>query len=159
MSTDTKELTVRRTVLVAASQARAFTVFTEGMTGWWPPSHHIGKAELARVVIEPRAGGRWYECGVDGSECEWGHVLVWEPNARIAFSWHLDGEWKYQPDLATASEVEIRFVPKGPKETSVELTHRYIERHRGAVSVFEQVGSPEGWNGLLELYRKAADAQ
>src|SRR5262249_60549990 len=76
MSTDTKELTVRRTVLVAASQARAFTVFTEGMTGWWPPSHHIGKADLAGGVIGPRAGGRWYECGVDGSECEWGRVLA-----------------------------------------------------------------------------------
>jgi len=158
MSTDTKELIVRRTVVVAASQERAFTVFTEGMTSWWPASHHLGQVDLARVVVEPRAGGRWYERGVDGSECEWGRVLVWEPNGRVAFSWHLDGEWKYQPDPATASEVEIRFVPKGPKETSVELTHRYIERHGGAASVFDGVGSSEGWTGLLELYRKVADA-
>ena len=84
---------------------------------------------------------------------------MWEPNGRVAFSWHLDGEWKYQPDPATASEVEIRFVPQGPQETSVELTHRYIERHVGATSVFEGVGSAEGWNGLLELYRRVADAR
>ncbi len=159
MSADTKELTVHRTILVAASQERAFSVFTQGMTSWWPASHHIAKVDLERIVVEPKAGGRWYERGVDGSECEWGRVLVWEPNGRVTFAWHLDGEWVYRPDPATSSEVEIRFVPKGPKETSVELTHRFIERHANATSVFDGVGSPEGWNGLLELFRRTAETQ
>ena len=158
MSTETKDLSVRRTLVIAASQARAFSVFTSGMTSWWPPSHHIGKAPLALIVVEPRAGGRWYERGDDGSECEWGRVLVWQPNERVAFSWHLDGDWQYQADPASASEVEIQFVPKGPKETEVVLIHRHIERHAGAVKVFEGVGSPQGWNGLLQLFRQSAEA-
>ena len=74
---------VRKSVRVAAPQERAFEVFTAGIGRWWPKSHHIGAADLDTFVIEPRAGGRWYERGVDGSECEVGKVLAWEPPARL----------------------------------------------------------------------------
>jgi hypothetical protein len=46
-------------------------------------------SELDAPVIEPKAGGRWYERGVDGVECEIGKVLVWEPRARRVLAWQL----------------------------------------------------------------------
>jgi uncharacterized protein YndB with AHSA1/START domain len=114
--------TVRKSVRVKASQAHAFEVFTARFDSWWPKSHHIGKAEMKESVIEARAGGRWYEKGVDGSECNWGTVLAWEPPSRVVLSWHING--KFQPDEGVQSEVEIRFTPENPDTTLVELEHR-----------------------------------
>ena len=57
------EQAVRREITVAAPPERAFAVFTERMDTWWPRSYTIGSAELDKVVIEPREGGRWYEPG------------------------------------------------------------------------------------------------
>ena len=68
---------VRRSIRVKATPARAFEVFAARMGSWWPKSHSVGTSPLREVIIEPRAGGRWYERGEDGSECEWGHVLEW----------------------------------------------------------------------------------
>lgn len=41
------------------------------------PDYHLGEAEYAEAVIEPREGGRWFERSTDGSECDWGRLLVW----------------------------------------------------------------------------------
>jgi uncharacterized protein YndB with AHSA1/START domain len=79
-------------MLVNAAPERAFPVFTAGTGRWWPRSHHIGVADPETFVIEPRAGGRWYERGVDGAECEIDKVLVWEPPARLVLAWQLTTE-------------------------------------------------------------------
>ena len=64
-----------------APPAVAWRVFTEKMGTWWPlATHKIGKATAVDAVIEPRVGGRWYERGDDGSTCDWGRVLAWEPH-------------------------------------------------------------------------------
>ena len=68
---------VRKSVTVAAPIAIGFEVFTARMDSRWPmASHHIGEADCAAVVIEPRAGSRWFERGIDGVECLWGRVLT-----------------------------------------------------------------------------------
>jgi len=64
------ETSVRKTVTVNAPIDRAFDVFTSGFDSWWPRSHHIAKVDMAEAILEPRAGGRWYERGADGSECD-----------------------------------------------------------------------------------------
>ena len=128
MTTGTR-ISVTKSVTVNAGRERAFTVFTEKFFTWWPKSHHIGDAELADAVIEPKVGGRWYERGVDGAECDWGRVLAYEPPDRVVLSWHLQGDWSYDPDPAKASEIEVRFVKEAARRTRVELTHRHIERH------------------------------
>jgi len=152
MTTGTTNLTVTKTVTVRAGREHAFTVFTERFFGWWPKSHHIGDAELADAVIEPRTGGRWYERGTDGVECDWGQVLAWEPPGRLVLSWHLQDDWNYHPDPAKASEIEVRFVAEAPDRTRVELEHRHIERHDGADDVRSAVSSPNGWSGILVAY-------
>lgn len=143
---------VHKTVTVRASKERAFTVFTEQFNTWWPREHHLGDAELAEAVIESTVGGRFYERCVDGSECDWGRVLAYEPPDRVVLSWQLQGDWKVDPDPAKASEIEVRFIAEGPNQTRVELEHRHIERHTLAERVVEGVDSPDGWAGILARY-------
>ncbi len=120
-------LAVRRSILVSVSQERAFEVFTRRLSVWWPQGHHIGSANEYEPLIEPREGGRWYERGADGSECDWGRVLRWEPPRQIVLAWQISPQWTYDPDLLT--EVEVRFIPEGPDHTRVELELRGLEAY------------------------------
>jgi uncharacterized protein YndB with AHSA1/START domain len=147
---------VRKSVRVGAPPERAFEAFTAGVGRWWPKTHHIGASDLDTQVIEPKAGGRWYERGVDGVECALGKVLVWEPPARLVLGWQLTPDWKFDPDLMT--EVEVRFIPNGPKATLVELEHRNLDRFGDRADAFRrQIDSPEGWGGILQLFAQTAE--
>ena len=144
---------VRRGITVAAPQQRAFEVFTARLGAWWPRDYHIGQAPMTDFIIEPKVGGRWYEVGEDGSECDTGRVLAYEPPDRLVLAWQLDAQWQYDPDAEHASEVEIRFIAEGPKQTRVELEHRHFERHgAGAEGVRSGIESPNGWTAILEIY-------
>lgn len=144
---------VRHSITVAAPQERAFTTFTQGMSSWWPRSHKIGPAELAEAVIEEREGGRWYERDVDGSECEWGKVLVWEPPTRVVLAWQLSGEWAYDADLIT--ELEVSFVRIGPDETRVDLEHRGLDAYgERAAEMRDTFDGPNAWRGILEEFAR-----
>lgn len=150
---------VRRTITVAVSQQRAFEVFTAQFGTWWPKEYSIGAADMADFVVEPKVGGRWYEVGVDGTECDTGRVTAFDPPDRLILAWHLNESWQYDPDPAHASEVEVRFVADGPTRTSVELEHRGFERHGGgADAVRSGVDSPQGWAYCLERFAERAAA-
>jgi uncharacterized protein YndB with AHSA1/START domain len=152
--------TVRKSVTVAAGVERAFQVFTDGFDTWWPRSHHIGTAPLEKAVIEPGVGGRCYGRSVDGTECPWGRIVVWEPPQRFAFAWQINGQWQYEPDLARASEVEVRFTPLPGGGTRVDLEHRHLERHGAdAEAVRTGVDSPGGWGGLLQIFADKVDGR
>ena len=149
---------VRRSVFVAVPPERAFRVFAEGFAGWWPASHSVLDAEQAGAYIEPAAGGRWYERGVDGKECDWGRVLAYEPPDRLLLSWHLDQEFEPDPDPSRAGEVEVTFTREGDG-TRVVLEHRGFERRAdGGAQVAESVAGEGGWSGLLVAYAEAAQA-
>ncbi|HEX3430084.1 MAG TPA: SRPBCC family protein [Rhizomicrobium sp.] len=145
---------VRKAIVVNAPQAHAFDVFARRFDAWWPKDHHIGKAAMREAVIEPRAGGRWYEKGDDGSECEWGRVLAWEPPNRLVLAWKING--KFQVDESVDSEVEVRFLAEGANRTRVELEHRIAAADAEALR--EAVDSPRGWGTVLETYAREAAA-
>jgi uncharacterized protein YndB with AHSA1/START domain len=143
---------VQRSVTVNAPPERAFEVFTTGMSSWWPiESHHIGDEMAVEVIIEPRAGGRWFERDAHGGECVWGFVTEWAPPHRVVLAWHLTSKWDFDPDSGKASEIEVRFTP-GPEGTLVELEHRGFEADP---RVGEAVAEPGGWSDLLATYAKA----
>src|SRR5712692_11117876 len=70
---------------------KAFRVFTSSFNTWWPHEFHIGQAEMAKAILEPRAGGRWYERGwtaanATGAECWHGshRFGFWSPGRSTA---------------------------------------------------------------------------
>jgi uncharacterized protein YndB with AHSA1/START domain len=156
--TQTSEAPVRKSITVKASPERAFQVFTEGVDTWWPRTHHIGKSPMKQCIIESRAGGRCYSEQVDGTDCDWGRVLVWEPPRRFVLAWQITHTFGYEPDLAKASEVEVRFTPVANGATRVDLEHRHLERHgAGAAAMRAAIDSPNGWTTILQLFAGAAE--
>ncbi|MGB0122488.1 MAG: SRPBCC family protein [Silvibacterium sp.] len=155
------EAVVRKSVRVQAPIERAFSVFIEQMETWWPATHHIGKVPFETIFVEPRVGGRWYERNAAGELCDWGTVLAWDPPHRVVFSWHVgpahdQPDWKADPDMAKASEVEVRFMAEGPRETLVELVHSKLERHgEGYEQLRAMFDGPGAWEQILAMYAEA----
>jgi uncharacterized protein YndB with AHSA1/START domain len=162
MSTETTRgpatISVQKTVVVDVPREHAFDVFTRDISKWWPlQSHSIGSKPTKAAVIEPFEGGRWYEQGVDGSECDWGQVLVWEPPSRIVLSWEISCNWQHDSSISTL--VEIQFVELGENSTRVELDHRQLESYDNDAEKMRSIFDSEGgWAGILEHYRQAANA-
>jgi Activator of Hsp90 ATPase homolog 1-like protein len=147
---------VRKSITVKAGAAHAFEVFTGRIGSWWPRSHCIASSPQQDVILEPRAGGRWYEIGEDGSQCNWGKVLAWEPPTRVLLGWQVNGNWKYDPDFIT--EVEVTFTPIDASSTRVDLEHRNLERFGDTIEdVRSKIDSPNGWTGILKVYAEVAE--
>ena len=145
---------IRKTLTVKAPIDRAFAVFAARMGEWWHKEHSIAQGTTqADVVIEPRAGGRWYEKGADGSEHPWGRVIAYEPPRRLVLAWQLTREFVFDPDFETI--VEVRFEEQDGG-TLVQFEHRDLERMgAGAAEALE--GMDGGWAMLLDLYRAEAE--
>ena len=156
MTTQAQDTTVRTQIVVDAPADRAFRLFTERFDRIKPREHNMLGVDIAESVFEPRAGGRVYDRGVDGSECQWGRVLAYEPPDRILFSWDINPTWQIEPDLAKTSEVEVRFVADGPDRTRVELEHRHLDRHGdGWDGMREGVRGDQGWPLYLQRFAAA----
>jgi uncharacterized protein YndB with AHSA1/START domain len=143
---------VRKRMRVNAPPARAFDVFTTGMRRWWRADYSINRSPIRDIVVEPRAGGRWFERGEDGSECQWGKVLAWEPPGRLVLAWQITPEWQFDPNLLT--EIEVRFTADGGSGTLVELEHR-LDGYGAAAAQMREIfdaPAPNAWMGLLERF-------
>jgi uncharacterized protein YndB with AHSA1/START domain len=151
--TQTDSAVVRRQIIVEAPAEKAFSVFTERLGDFKPPEHNLLSAPIAETVFEPRVGGHIFDRAVDGTECRWARVLVYEPPIRVVFSWDIGPTWQLETNQENASEVEVRFVEEAPDRTRVELEHRNIDRHGpGWEGVADGVGGDEGWPLYLTRY-------
>ena len=147
---------VRKQLIVKASQSRAFAVFTAEMSRWWPATHSILKSPLKECIVEPRVGGRWYAVGEDGSSCETGYVIAWQPPQGLVLAWQINAEWQFDPELVT--EVEVRFIAESADTTRVELEHRHLERMGAkAAEARDAVDSPGGWGAILGSFKNYAE--
>jgi uncharacterized protein YndB with AHSA1/START domain len=144
---------IRKTIDVQVPIDRAFRVFTRRMGEWWFKEHSINRASAQKdVVIEPHPGGRWYEIGEDGSECDWGRVIEWDEPNRLVLAWQIDAQWTYDPAFETA--VEVSFEQRG-NSTIVRLEHRDLERF-GEAAARQAQQMDEGWGTLLARYQALA---
>jgi hypothetical protein len=151
--------TVRKSIIVKAGAERAFRVFTEGIDTWWPRSHHIGASPMKKAILEGRSGGRCYTEQEDGTECDWGQVLNWDPPRRFVMAWQVSPMWQYEPDLTKSSEVEVRFTAERDGSTRVDLEHRHFERHgAGWEQMRAQIDAAGGWGGMLQMFATKAEA-
>lgn len=160
MSTQTNDTSISRSLTVAAEPERAFAVFTDDFGGWFPREYNLLGSEIAERTFEPRQGGLVYDVGTDGSRCEWGRVIAYEPPARVVFGWAIGPTWQIEDDDSKISEVEVLFTPAGAGSTLVELEHRHLDRHGdGWEGLRAALTADGGWGWALEAFgRRAAGA-
>jgi uncharacterized protein YndB with AHSA1/START domain len=157
MTTQAEETSIRTEVVVAAPIERAFRVFTERFDQIKPREHNLLGVDIAESVFEPRSGGRVYDRGVDGSECQWGRVLAYQPPERIVFTWDISPRWQIESELDRASEVEVRFSAETQERTRVTLEHRHLDRHgEGWEGLRDGVAGDQGWPLYLARYAEQA---
>jgi uncharacterized protein YndB with AHSA1/START domain len=153
MTTQAQDTSVRAQTVVEVAIERAFALFTEEFDSIKPREHNLLAVDIAESVFEPREGGRIYDRGVDGSECQWARVLAYEPPHRVVFSWDISPRWQIESDPDKASEVEIRFISETADRTRVELEHRNLDRHGdGWEGVREGVHGDQGWPLYLDRF-------
>jgi uncharacterized protein YndB with AHSA1/START domain len=110
------------TAFVAVDPELAFEVFTREVDVWWRrgPQYRPGRGRDGTMRLEGRVGGRVLEVYDEaaGDVYELGRVRVWDPPARLVFTWR---GTNFTPEQST--EVEVRFEPDAGG-TRVTLEHR-----------------------------------
>ena len=138
---------------VAVGVERAFEVFTTDFDRIKPREHNMLGEDIAETILEPRAGGRLYDRGVNGATCDWGGVLAFEPPHRLILAWNISPHWQLESDASHASEIEITFTALDDAHTRVDLVHRYLDRHGdGWQGLRGGLEAPEGWPLYLGRY-------
>jgi uncharacterized protein YndB with AHSA1/START domain len=136
---------LRKQLKVSLPTQPAFELFTAGIGKWWPLlTHSVGEEQAVTCFFEGWLGGRIVEVLKDGSQSEWGRVILWEPFHKVSFYWY--------PGRAadTAQEVTVTFneISTG---TLVELVHTGWE-NLGAVAQARRDGYDTGWDYVLAKY-------
>ena len=103
-----------KTVLLACGPARAFELFTEHASAWWPVERRHTKDPASAIAM--LASGRFWERAADGREVELGVVRVWEPPSRLVLDWYPG------TDAEHPTSVTIRFEAEGTG-TRVTVEH------------------------------------
>lgn len=156
MNAVVQDILVKKNITINAPQAHVFRIFHEHHDAWWPRQHHIGKSEPFTAILEPEVGGRWYEKGEDGSECDWGRVLAWEPHSRILLSWDINLQWQFEPNFGV--EVEVTFEHIGDTQTRLCLEHRRLEVYGDQAEMMRAIfDSIEGWGGTIKALAALAE--
>lgn len=137
---------IRVSFTVDCDAEHAFDTWTQRATAWWPPEHTVSHERGARIVFEPRRGGRIFELTARGQEIEWGQVVEWDRPRRLRYLWHI------ATDPANATDVEILFRELPGDATRVEIEHGGWER-LGDFGQTWRDANTAGWDGVLPSYQ------
>jgi uncharacterized protein YndB with AHSA1/START domain len=150
---------VCQSVLVRSDRPHTFDTFVATIGTWWPVNpFSAGKDRICSVTFERRPGGRIYETWHDGTEVDWGEVLVWEPPARFVMTWNM---------TSVVTEVELTFAELGPALTRVAVEHRgweqlteeQLARDCALPGGYTGGAYREGWARILGCLAAAAGGQ
>jgi len=106
---------IEKSAYLVCPPARAFTLFTERASDWWPEG--LRHTSDPRSDIRMLADGRFWERAGDGREIELGRVLVWEPAKRLILDFYPG------TDAEHPTEVVVRFAEENGG-TRVVVQHR-----------------------------------
>ncbi|GAA0192897.1 SRPBCC family protein [Fulvivirga kasyanovii] len=159
MKNDKVEESVHRSITVEEPPEKAFEMFVNKFHEWWPQEYTWSQEVLDFIAIEPKQGGRCFERGPNGFECDWGRVIRYEPPYAITFTWQIGLNRDPVPDSDKASIVEVRFEAED-SQTHVQVNHHSFSRHgEGWQQYVAGLASAQGWSWLLDKYAAAFDTQ
>lgn len=136
-----------KTVHLPVPPDRAFALFTEHASEWWPEDRRHTKDPESTIAIE--AGGRFFERSRAGVEVELGRVRTWSPPDRLELDFYI----ATGPDQPT--DVTVTFVAEGAG-TRVTVHQRPT---RASLSLWNE-RAPRfvaSWERVLEALAKAAE--
>jgi uncharacterized protein YndB with AHSA1/START domain len=141
-------MTIRKSIRVERPVEAAFRLFTAEIGRWWPlhEGYSHGGERADQIHLECRHGGRFFERFSDGEELTIGTVLVYEPPARVVFTWR-------SPGWDAPTEVDVRFTADSGG-TRVELEHRGWES-AGPNAAAAAKRFDGGWDTVLARYAAA----
>ena len=80
-------------ITVPLDNDRAFRLFTEEMSDWWPlESHSLSASDgvpANSVDVPSEVGAQVLETKRDGSRAPWGRVTEYDPGKAYGMSWHV----------------------------------------------------------------------
>jgi|CXWL01.1.fsa_nt_gi hypothetical protein len=120
-----------KSIVLACAPKRAFTLFTEHASEWWPPSRRHTNDPTSTILLT--SSGRFYERAADGREVDLGKIRQWEPGRRVLLNFYPG------TDAEHPTEVEISFTAEGAG-TRVTIDHR------------PTVSSEALWEGRVSRY-------
>ena len=135
-------MTIRKSIRVERAPEISFRVFCEHISEWWPGG--FGGKD-AKLFMEGRVGGRFYERRADGTEYQIGQVTAYQPPSVVAFTWRA-------PSWEVTTQVEVRFSAED-SGTRVELEHSGWEQDAKTRDARKNYDS--GWDGILGHYQAA----
>jgi uncharacterized protein YndB with AHSA1/START domain len=138
-------MTIRKSIRVERAPEISFRVFCESISEWWPGG--FGGKD-AKLFMEGRVGGRFYERRADGTEYQIGQVTAYQPPSVVAFTWRA-------PSWEVTTRVEVRFSAED-RGTRVELEHGGWEQDAKTRDARKNYDA--GWDRILGHYQ-AASAQ
>jgi uncharacterized protein YndB with AHSA1/START domain len=114
---------IEKSVVLACPPERAFVLFTEHASSWWPGSrrHTPDPESTIRMVPE----GRFWEQAHDGRQVELGRVRHWEPPIRLVLDFFVGTDADHPTEVTVTFADEAGrtrvLVRHGPKPESEAL--------------------------------------
>lgn len=144
---------ISKRLTIPVSVEKAFRYFVYDLNAWWPKEYTWSQEGLQSIRIDPRENGLCTEIGPHNFRCDWGRVVLFEPNSKIIFTWQISPTRVPEPNPEKASEVSVSFTAHGQSETIIHFEHSHFDKHgKGFEDYVQAMNSETGWDYILNLY-------